>query len=280
MLGTVQLGLPYGRRAAEGPLDAVHCIRVLDRAWSLGIRSFDTAEAYGKAAAMLEGWIASRGIAEKCRVVTKLAVGAAPDYSTVEAATSRFSTVGECVVMTHDAVNGSTFAEFAEAVTGLGALPGASVYTAEDVRSMAAAGACRLQAPMNVFDGRQSAAARKSGVPIDCRSVFLQGVLLEPPASADARAPGTGVLAGIVQRAAAAVGVSPAVALLACAIHDLGPGDRVVVGVDRAEELDAIVGGIALDRGTLIGFRRALKSELGSWRPDEPVLDPRTWRAA
>ena len=53
VLGTAQIGLPYGRRKSAGVIPREHAVALLDAAWSAGIRSFDTAEAYGESAARL-----------------------------------------------------------------------------------------------------------------------------------------------------------------------------------------------------------------------------------
>lgn len=280
VLGTVQLGLAYGRHAAGRRPEREHCFRVLDAAWGRGIRSFDTAEAYGDAAGRLSEWIASRGVAESCHVVTKIPSAEAGDSSAVERAVARFPAVATCTVMTHGAVEGAAFSLFSKATERAGALPGASVYEAHEVLCMASAGAIRVQAPVNAFDSRQRDAAWERGVPIDGRSVFLQGVLLERADQAEARAPGTGRMARAVQRASTAAGISPATALLASAVQDLRAHDRVVVGVDQPEELDAIVAAATADPHAVSGFRRALAEEVGAWRPDARSLDPRKWRSA
>ena len=279
VLGTVQLGLAYGRHASAGVPDRERCFRVLDAAWGHGIRSFDTAEAYGEAAVRLSDWIAARGVAASCHVVTKVLASRSGDPDEVARAAGKFTRVASCTVMTHGAVDASAFASFRESAERAGALPGASVYEAGEVAAMASCGARRIQAPVNAFDTRQRDAAQRCGVPIDGRSVFLQGVLLEHPERAEARAPGTGRMALAVERASAAAGIPPAVALLGWAIHGLGPQDRVVVGVDRPEELDAIVSATSLDASTMQGFMDALAADAGSRSVDDGALDPRTWRS-
>lgn len=280
VLGTVQLGLPYGRRAAGAAPDRKRCFEVLDAAWARGIRSFDTAEAYGDAAGRLSEWIKSRGVAGSCHVVTKVVALEASDSSAVARAVARFPDVATCTVMTHGAIEAAAFSVFRHAAERVGALPGASVYEAREVVAMATAGARRIQAPVNIFDTRQRGAAWGCGVPLDGRSVFLQGVLLERPEEAEARAPGTGRMADAVQRAASAAGIPPAIALLASALRELHAHDRVVVGVDQPEELEAIVSAVAVDADALSGFLRAWAEAVGSWRPDDRSLDPRTWRSA
>lgn len=280
VLGTVQLGLAYGRHAADAAPDRQQCFDVLDAAWDRGIRSFDTAEAYGDAAERLSEWIAWRGVAESCHVVTKIPAVEVSNALAIESAVARFPGVATCTVMTHGAVEGAAFTVFRKAAERAGALPGASVYEAREVVSMAAAGAIRIQAPVNVFDSRQRDAALERGVPIDGRSVFLQGVLLEQPDHAEARAPGTGRMAQSVQQAAMMAGMSPATALLATALQDLQAHDRVVVGVDQPAELDAFVAAVTADSHAVSCFRRALVEEVGAWRPDARSLDPRRWKSA
>jgi aryl-alcohol dehydrogenase-like predicted oxidoreductase len=278
VLGTVQLGLAYGRQASAGVPDREHCFRVLDAAWGHGIRSFDTAEAYGEAADRLSEWIAARGVAASCDVVTKVPASRAGSPDEVARAAGKFTRVGSCTVMTHGAVDANVFAGFRESAERAGALPGASVYEAGEVAAMSGFGARRIQAPINAFDTRQRDAAHRCGVPIDGRSVFLQGVLLEHPERSEARAPGTGRMARAVERASAASGIPSAVALLGWAIHGLGPRDRIVVGVDRPEELDAIVSATSLEATAIRAFADALAADVGSWVPDREALDPRTWR--
>jgi aryl-alcohol dehydrogenase-like predicted oxidoreductase len=274
----VQLGRAYGRHASAGVPDREHCFRVLDAAWGYGIRSFDTAEAYGEAADRLSEWIAARGVAASCDVVTKVPASRAGDSDEVLRAAGKFTRVASCTVMTHGAVDAKVFAGFRESAERAGALPGASVYEAGEVAAMAGCGARRIQAPINAFDTRQRDAAHRCGVPIDGRSVFLQGVLLEHAEHAEARAPGTGRMARAVERASAAAGIPSAVALLGWVIHGLCPRDRIVVGVDRPEELDAIVSATSVEATAIRAFAEALAAEAGSWIPDREALDPRTWR--
>lgn len=279
LLGTVQLGLAYGRRAEHGEPDANRAVEILDMAWQLGIRAFDTAEAYGDAAARLAGWIDSRGIADACEVVTKVRAGDAGNARAIGEARGRFGSLARCVVLTHGPVNPAIFAAFRDRVIDLGAEPGASVYEASEVRMMAEAGARRIQAPLNAFDLRQLDAARSAGVPLDGRSVYLQGVLLESPEEAERRAPGAGRLATAVQEAARRVGMAPAPAVVAAAFASLGSDDRLVIGVDSPSELDAIRQGCEIESDGADEFLRTLRSLIEQGTIDARTLDPRKWRA-
>ena len=44
---------------------------ILDAAWAIGVRAFDTAEAYGESASRLKKWIDARRNADSIEVVTK-----------------------------------------------------------------------------------------------------------------------------------------------------------------------------------------------------------------
>ena len=61
VLGTVQIGLPYGKRRGSGLMSEGAAEEILDAAWDMGIRNFDTAEAYGVSAARLSHWLGKSG---------------------------------------------------------------------------------------------------------------------------------------------------------------------------------------------------------------------------
>src|SRR6185503_10261555 len=83
--------------------------RILDAAWALGVRAFDTAEAYGESASRLRDWIDARGYADSVEVVTKCRVDSSGEAETAleasaDAALSRFAGIGRLVLLTHGAV--------------------------------------------------------------------------------------------------------------------------------------------------------------------------------
>ena len=69
-LGTAQLGLGYGIANRAGRPGDATATALLDRAWGLGIRSFDTARAYGDAEQRLGDWLG--GSHHEAMVVSKL----------------------------------------------------------------------------------------------------------------------------------------------------------------------------------------------------------------
>ena len=95
VLGTVQFGVPYGRRRSLGTMRFGSVARILDAAWDRGVRAFDTAEAYGLAAPRLARWLHARAHVADASVVTKVRLTDAAQPAAVRAAVARFA---ECLV--------------------------------------------------------------------------------------------------------------------------------------------------------------------------------------
>jgi len=276
VLGTVQFGVPYGRRRSLGTMRFGSVARILDAAWDRGVRAFDTAEAYGLAAPRLARWLHARAHVADASVVTKVRLTDAAQPAAVRAAVARFAECQAVTILSHGALDPQTWACYAEVVSAAGATAGQSVYTASEVTCAALAGAARVQAPANVFDLSAADAASAAGIPADLRSVFLQGVLLETPERAESRAPGAGALAAAVGAAAREADVDPAAALMAAVLHLVSARHRMVFGVDGADQLADVERAVSLDARVVDEFLRALDAR----RPQSIsrcVLDPREW---
>jgi len=278
VLGTVQLGLPYGRRRHERPLARAAALAVLDSAWDLGIRVFDTAEAYGDAPVRLGAWITSRGHAAESHVLTKVDPRGGGDITALaRAALDRFPSVAGLTLLTHGIASGDQWQAVLAVAQRRGVPVGQSVYGPDEVAiALALPDVSRLQAPGNVFDLGALEARGSSVVPIDLRSVYLQGALLEAPALAEARAPGTGALAAAVGEAALTVGEPPAVMLLAVMDRACRPDDRLVVGVDSPEQLGVIPRALTMAREVVDAFARLVR-ERAPVTVRSGALDPRSW---
>jgi len=278
VLGTVQLGLPYGRNRQDPVMSAEAAFEVLDAAWELGIHTFDSAEGYGQAATRLTEWLTSRGLHERVSVVTKVKPEPLDTFETGAAgAIRRFTGCASVTLLSHGACDAALWEVLLSVCERLGAIPGQSVYGEAEVR---AAVHCRrigrVQAPANVFVHGAFRGRGSSPVPLDLRSVYLQGVLLDDPLAADLRVRGGGALASAVRQAAATVGTDPAVLLGASVLRVAGPDDRIVVGVDRAEELDVLREMASMPERHVLEFEELLADALpGPVRTG--VLDPRTW---
>lgn len=278
VLGTVQLGLPYGRRAGAGTMPEDAARAILDGAWSLGIRAFDTAEAYGESAARLERWLRERGVAAEAHVVTKVGPGEGRGIGgRVERALARFPDAASRTLLTHGRTEGREWEEALGAARACDSAAGQSVYGREEVEAaVASAGVERVQAPGNLFDLGALAARAGAPVALDLRSVYLQGLLAEPPGAAEARVPGAGPLAEAVGAAAARVGEEPSTLLCAVVLAACRPGDRLVIGVDAPEQLAPVARAAAVDADRVARFARAARD--AAPHPLDPrVLDPRRW---
>jgi len=278
VLGTVQFGVPYGRRSSLTPLPLAEVYAILDEAWAIGIRAFDTAEAYGEACTRLGAWIGERAVASEVLIVSKARVDDLAAFEErARAAVKPFVGVGHLTLLSHGAVSLDAWSQFRDVALSLNAAAGQSVYTASEVSAAAAMpSVSRIQAPANVFDRRALDARTARFVPLDLRSAYLQGVLLEHPRDAERRAPGAGVLAESVARAAAEVGEDAASLLLAAVLAQLRAEDRVVVGIDRAAEVASLSHALDVPAEAVDRFRRRLGAGLPG-EPDPATLDPRTW---
>jgi aryl-alcohol dehydrogenase-like predicted oxidoreductase len=275
LLGTAQLGLAYGRRTT--PLDEHESEAILVAAWGIGIRSFDTAETYGLAAMRLARWLHRSSRLSQAHVVTKVTTESARSAADIRSACDRFRGAHSVTLLSHGAIDGEDFLYLKGLGNELGAVVGQSVYTATEVRNAARAGAERVQAPGNIFDTRQIEAAQAVGVPLDVRSVFLQGVLLDEPEIAASRAQGAEDLAIRTRSAARASGLSPAAALIMAVMARIRRDDRVVIGMDAPRQVEEVVAAESVSPEQLRHYLGALEASMPQSKPDDRLLDPRNW---
>src|SRR5687767_14601196 len=254
---------------------------ILDTAWSLGIRAFDTAEAYGSSALRLREWIDERGNAEAVEVITKCSMSVEQSLAAVEEnadnALSRFHGIRRLVLLSHGAVGADRWPVLIAAAKRHGSSPGQSVYSAGEVRSACELpGVEKLQVPGNILDNRAIAARRDASVNLDVRSIYLQGILLEDSEQADQRAPGSGKFVAAVHSAAADADTPLAPLLIASMLTTIRASDRLVIGVDHVSELDSLPAAFDISDDTLREFQK----RVGSLADDPTVstfVDPRDW---
>lgn len=280
VLGTVPLGLPYGRKSGSAILSRKEVDAILEVAWSAGIRAFDTAEAYGSAAVRLAEWLHGRHKLSEATVITKIAPAAVADKEQIQTACQRFHGAASLLLLSHGALDKRGFVSFKSLAQSRGAEAGQSVYTPVEVQQAAAAGATRVQAPVNVLDTAQIDAAHNTGILLDARSVYLQGILLDLPMVAERRVPGAGAMVRAIQAAAESVGLSPAAALAAGVLARLGRRDRIVIGIDEPRQLDAVAASFDVPLETVHSFCEAIADARQVVCRNPTLLDPRAWGAA
>lgn len=193
VLGTAQLGMPYGIANRTGQPDQGLANEMLLAAWEGGIRTLDTAQAYGESETVLGRFFQNH---PDCRfeVITKLApnidVTSATDITAaINRSSERLGQKPAAVLLhsysqlTHwDGVLGKTLND----LTRQGEIErlGISVYEPDEFHQAVEHPDIRwIQAPLNVFDQRLVKQglidkAGKKGKRVFLRSVFLQGLLL------------------------------------------------------------------------------------------------------
>jgi aryl-alcohol dehydrogenase-like predicted oxidoreductase len=197
VLGTAQLGLPYGVANQSGLMDRQEAAKILEHAWSEGVATLDTAAAYGES----ERRLGEIGVGQ-WRVISKLP--AVPESAADVGAWVRSSIERSLRLLGVPCLYGLLLHRPQQLLEPAGnaiyrallqakdrgevSKIGVSIYGPEDLDALAGRFAFDLiQGPMNIFDRRLSATGwlaklHAAGVEIHIRSIFLQGLLLmEPP---------------------------------------------------------------------------------------------------
>ena len=277
VLGTAQLGMDYGIANHAGRPDRPRAAAILARAWREGVRTLDTARAYGDAETVIGEF---RKFHPDCRfrVATKLSPADTIDPDA--AITDSAARLGEApdAVLLHDAAMLDQWAgalgralKRAVADGRIGAA-GVSVYTpVEFVRALDTDGIDIIQAPFNALDRALLeqgllAEVRTRGKVVWLRSVFLQGLLTmaDPPDFARADI-------GHWHALCARHGYAPEHAALKFAAQ--ATDASLVLGVDGEDQLAA---DMAVLRGPVLPpeFMDAIRALP---TPEERVIRPHLW---
>lgn len=292
MLGTAQLGMPYGVANAVGQPDFRQAVRLVAAAAEGGVNCFDTAAAYGDSEAVLGRALRELGLAEEAVVVTKVrAISDAESADRGQAiraiehsvAESRQQLGIDClpVVLFHCEAD-AKYIDVLEDLKHRGWLRHAGVSCDHQPeaasRLLANEGLAAVQLPGSVLDRRhqhggvfRAAAAR--GAAVFVRSVYLQGLMLMPeesvPSALQAVVPARRRLAAL----AADAGMNLAELALRYVLGQEGVS-CVVVGTETPEQVRANIG--MVNRGLLDAV---LVEAIDSVPIDLPeaVITPKMW---
>lgn len=171
---------------------------IVHEAWKLGIREFDTAQAYGRSESVLGKCLSDIGIIQEAKVISKfdptLNHTDADEMSrSLDQSLSMLGVDSLFGMMLHkedflslwDQGLGKTLEGFVS--SGMIRHMGVSVYSPDQaIRALNTPGIDIVQLPTNILDRRFEKAgvfqlAKKNGKKIYIRSVFLQGLLLMCP---------------------------------------------------------------------------------------------------
>lgn len=194
VLGTAQIGMPYGIANKSGKPDFSTALSIVQVAWENGITEFDTAQAYGDSEQILGRIFTELGVVQKARVTTKLKLpavwGGNPLYLSVEESMERLNISRlECLLLHREDMLDDLDDGFRESLLNLIQRDyvrhlGVSVYSPD--RAMQALGYDLfdvIQIPASILDRRFHHAgvfklAEERNRHVYIRSAFLQGLVL------------------------------------------------------------------------------------------------------
>lgn len=287
VLGTVQFGVPYGVRSAEGCLDEAVVDEILLAAFNRGIRRLDTSAAYGTALERIGGFHRRHG--------KRFAVSSKFLYHEVRDGDVRSEILRQCDRLQLSRLDTLYFhrphemLEHPEIVDqlqrcreeGLVQRIGVSIYTNSEFDRALEAGIDAVQMPLNLLDnasrkGRLLESASAKGVELHARSIFLQGILLLERAKLPSRLRQLEPALDHINRLAHSASrgsKQDAVLNLALGYVLSMPGvKRVLVGVDSVAQMQKLCDAVRdpLDPSVIQDIESISVS-------DERLLDPRRW---
>ncbi len=282
-LGTAQFGMPYGVANQLGQINPGEAGEILRRARAAGMDTLDTAIAYGDS----EKTLGSLGVQE-WKLVSKLPAlpGACADIaawvrSELSGSLTRLGVPKLHGLLLHRSQqllepHGAAIYAALRDVQQLGLVDkiGVSIYGPEELEALWPKFRLDLiQSPFNVFDRRLASSGwlermHQAGTEVHVRSVFLQGLLLQPPEKRRAEFSAWQDLWSTWDGWLTAEHLSP---LRASLMFALSRPEicRVVVGVDGVGHLDEILAAPCTEQ---IDFPHFLESS------DLRLINPTQWK--
>ncbi len=198
VLGTVQLGLPYGIANQTGQPDQNIATDIIREAWEHGIREFDTAQGYGNSEEVLGKALYELGIPSEAKIITKFDpnldhLDASVLSNTLNQSLERLGVSSLFGIMLHreemlsfwNKGLGKILQAFV--LSGRVEKIGISVYSPDKaIQALKTEGIGMVQLPTNILDRRFEnvgvfkLADEKEKI-VYIRSIFLQGLILMNP---------------------------------------------------------------------------------------------------
>ncbi len=289
VLGTAQLGMPYGIANRTGQPDFETAVSIIKTAWESGIREFDTAQAYGESEAVLGRSFASLGISNDVRIITKLDPKLEPHNGqnikkAIERSLERLQIPDLYGVMLHreewldNLNNGLEKSLRALVLDGVVQHLGVSLYTpVKALRALELDIVDMIQVPANILDLRFAEAgvfnlAKEKRKRVYIRSVFLQGLLLMKPEDLPANMAFAKPALGKIDNLCAQYKCSrQKLALLY--IKQKYPQSRIIIGAETPRQLEQ---NLNIWKDNLSSINEI--KEFDSWTiVDERIINPSLW---
>ena len=282
IIGTAQLGLQYGAKSGCDLMSAEESHLVMDFAFDLGIRTFDTAMKYGEAHNRILSWAKSRALTDEIKIITKINWPTAEhDLKEVAALFSGFDTK----ILIHESVSPQQWSSTQSLANYYlppeHTLTGISCYTRNEILRTKNTDIEAVQAPANILDPAAYETCNQIGKLLLGRSVFLQGVFLEAPERAEKRCKNAGKLVQAIREIGSNFKHELAPLILA-ATRVKYENTPLILGFDNVEQMAALEASEEVSLGTCLQFLEEIKNRISfnSAKSDGTViLDPRTWRS-
>jgi aryl-alcohol dehydrogenase-like predicted oxidoreductase len=300
VLGTVQLGMPYGKvRKFTFPNDD-EAVALMRHAAEIGVSEFDTARNYGDSEMRL-GNAFGPDHSARHRIVTKLhplqhvpmdapewAVRAAVEASVVASChalrTQHLPVLMLHLVFARHAWNGAAWRRLLELRDEgiIGQLGVSVVSPAEAIEYLDDPEIKHMQVPINILDRRwhelgvASKVTARPDITVHARSIFLQGVLLQEdasgwPAKNGANAP---ALIAWLRDLTQEFGLVSVANLAVNYLRSLGWIDGLVIGVENKDQL---TDNLRLFDTPLLRAAQLARIEATRPRIEDWLLDPGQW---
>ena len=250
ILGTVQMGLPYGISNTTGRIPKQESFKILETAYENGIQTLDTAEVYGSAHQLI-GDFHQAHPNQRFNVITKIP----KEIASNEIRTRLLNYIEELSVENLEAVMFHSFDSYTrdhqlkkelakQKEEGVFTYLGVSLYTNEELEQIMDDDIIDLiQLPFNLFDntsikGELLRSAKSKGKMIHTRSAFLQGLFFKDPQNGHPVVRRLFEPLNKIHFLSKKYGLPvAAIALLYCLKQDFI--DRVLIGVDSLNQLQS-----------------------------------------
>jgi len=290
VLGTAQLGMPYGIANRSGQPDLDEAIRIIKTAWESGIHEFDTAQAYGQSEEILGQSIRELQIGNLAKITTKLH----PELNHLDSSIMRQAlkqsldrlNVGKlhCLMLHREEMmdlseDGLRDILKSFVTEGLVEHIGVSVYSpSRALQAISTEGIEIIQLPTNILDRRFEKAdvfeaAKKEKKETYIRSVFLQGLILMMPQEL----PDNLALARPYVEKILSLSRENKISERQLALGYVKyamPNAKIVVGIENSMQLNQIIH----DFDTKCPSSVLAKIKAGFENVDEKIINPSRWQ--
>ena len=282
MLGTVQLGLPYGINNTTGKPTQNESERILDLASASGISILDSADAYGDSLRVIGQYLKDHP-AVRFDIISKFIEDDQPVIEKFQATVGILSRQDLYAYMYHrfgDYRNGrsmDTLLRLREekAIRKIGV----SVYGIDELTVVAADPRIDLiQVPFNPFDASQEknrllTEAKSNGKEIHVRSIFLQGLFFKKPGELTGNLKGLAMPLTAFHEFIQSHNLTVTQACLNYALHN-PLLDKVLIGIEKSDQLTQNLNAV-LDNFPMDKCKSSFESILVT---DQALLNPSNWK--